>query len=673
MEVPPEPADEQERLASLRRLGMLDTAPEERFDRLTGLGVLAFDVPMCLISLVDEHRQWFKSKVGIDATETSRDVSFCGHAILGDSPLIVADARRDPRFADNPLVCGGPNIRFYAGQPVFDRAGHAVGTLCILDTEPRTLSDREVALLGGLGRLVELELSSMSAEAANAEAEARSEWLTLITESVADGLVTIDRGGSIVAVNAAAERMFGYDRGELVGQSVLVLVPDHLREASIELLENQGDGLHLSVPRSAEARRRDGSSFPIELAVDAARMDGQLFYISRVTDETERRRAEEAQLASEELQRSVIASLDEGVLVISADGDIEQANDSAAAILRLPLDRIVGRNLAHLGTIPEFHFVDREGEPLDEAKRPIIRTLRHGEAVRDQVVGLERASGERTLLSVNSRVIGDGEPAGQRRAVLSFRDVTERLAVERMKDEFVAVVSHELRTPLTSIRGSLGLLASGRVGALDDSAQRMLEIAVSNTDRLIRLINDILDIERMRAHRVAFEKASVDVEGLVGEAMTVAAPLAERAGVTLRTGDVSGTVWADPDRIVQTLTNVVGNAVKFSEPGGTVEVWTDRDQAGVTFNVRDDGRGIPESQLEQIFGRFSQVDASDSRERGGSGLGLAICKEIVEQHDGRIWATSALGEGSTFSFTLPVAGPAARADRALADVGGQPT
>ncbi len=653
MPAPPEPADEAARLAALRDLGVLDTPPEPRFDRITGLASRLFDVPMCLVSLVDEQRQWFKSRVGVDVAETPREVAFCGHTILGDGPMVVPDAQQDSRFADNPLVSHEPSIRFYAGQPLRDGSGHAVGTLCILDTDTRQLSERELELLGELGRLVELELTSMSAEAANASARAQSEWLTLVTESVADGLVTISKDGTIVGVNAAAERMFGYDREELVGRSVLALVPEHLRAASVGMLTNDADALHLSVPRAAEARRKDGSSFPVEVAINPARMDGELFYISRVTDETERRRAETAQQESEELQRSVIAALDEGVLVISPTGHIEQANDSASAILGLPLARIVGRNLANLGTISEFRFVDRDGAPLMESDRPVMRTLLHGESVRDHVVGLERAGGERTLLSVNSRVIGEPADAGSRRAVVSFRDVTERLAVEQMKDEFVSVVSHELRTPLTAIRGSLGLLASGRMAALDDSARHMLEIAVSNTDRLIRLINDILDIERMQSHRVTLEKTCVSSQQLVDEALSVLAPLADDADIALEVQGLAGTVWADRDRIVQTLTNLVGNAIKFSEAGSVVEVSAEAAAGSVTFRVADEGRGIPAEHLDQIFGRFSQVDATDSRERGGTGLGLAICKEIVEQHGGRIWVTSTLGGGSTFSFTIP--------------------
>lgn len=159
MQAPPTPIDETQRLRSLITLGVLDTTPEDRFDRITRIACRAFGVPIALVSLVDRNRQWFKSKQGLDACETSREVSLCGHAILQDGPLIVEDALRDPRFADNPLVIGPPNIRFYAGQPVHGVSGLRVGTLCIIDQQPRRLLDEDLKLLADLAGMIDRELS----------------------------------------------------------------------------------------------------------------------------------------------------------------------------------------------------------------------------------------------------------------------------------------------------------------------------------------------------------------------------------------------------------------------------------------------------------------------------------------------------------------------------------
>lgn len=228
-------------------------------------------------------------------------------------------------------------------------------------------------------------------------------------------------------------------------------------------------------------------------------------------------------------------------------------------------------------------------------------------------------------------------------------------ASERAKDEFLSVVGHELRSPLTSIRGALGLLDGGVLGELPQDAANMVSVAVLNTDRLVRLVNDILDIERMAAGRLLLEPAPVRAAALVSESIQVLQATADAAGVTLRSRVDSSAVFADADRIVQALVNLLGNAVKFSHAGDVVSVTVARDQDLALFSVRDDGRGIPVDRLESIFERFRQVDASDAREKGGAGLGLPIARAIVEQHEGRMWAESEEGRGSTFHFTLPLA------------------
>jgi signal transduction histidine kinase len=236
------------------------------------------------------------------------------------------------------------------------------------------------------------------------------------------------------------------------------------------------------------------------------------------------------------------------------------------------------------------------------------------------------------------------------------------LESERAKDELLSVVGHELRTPLTSIRGSLGLLAGGILGELPEDAANMVAVAVLNTDRLVRLINDILDVERIAAGRLLLEPAAVDAAELVSQSMQVVQASADAAGVVLR-GEVTPvavTVLADADRIVQALVNLLGNAVKFSTPGRVVTVTVSRDREAALFSVRDTGRGIPADRLESIFERFRQVDASDAREKGGSGLGLPIARAIVDQHGGRMWAESDETTGSTFRFTLPLADGARR-------------
>jgi signal transduction histidine kinase len=240
-----------------------------------------------------------------------------------------------------------------------------------------------------------------------------------------------------------------------------------------------------------------------------------------------------------------------------------------------------------------------------------------------------------------------------------MEDITRYHRVEKLRNEFVSLVSHELRTPLTSIRGALGLVASGRLGSIPDDGREMLDIAVRNTERLGRLLDDILDLERMDSGKLTLAKQPYSARGLAEQAAAAMRPMAEQASVRLRFAGPEAMVLADPYRVVQALTNLLGNAIKFSPPATTVWVTTQPRRGEVLFRVKDQGRGIPADQLEAIFGRFQQVDSSDARDKGGSGLGLAICRSIIQQHGGRIWVQSTPGEGSTFSFTLPLLAAAA--------------
>ncbi|PSB09321.1 multi-sensor signal transduction histidine kinase [Pleurocapsa sp. CCALA 161] len=232
-------------------------------------------------------------------------------------------------------------------------------------------------------------------------------------------------------------------------------------------------------------------------------------------------------------------------------------------------------------------------------------------------------------------------------------DISDRKATEQMKDEFVSVVSHELRTPLTSIYGALKLIVTNPQSGLSQEDREMLNIAVTNTNRLVRLVNDILDLERIESGKVKMVKQPCEAADLVHEAIEVMQPMAKVENITLVAKPVSLTINVDRDHIQQTLTNLLSNAIKFSTPNSSVQVTVEDLECEVLFKVIDTGRGIPADILGSIFERFKQVDASDSRDKGGTGLGLPICYKIIEEHGGRIWADSEFGKGSTFYFTLP--------------------
>ncbi|MEH1776576.1 MAG: ATP-binding protein [Nostoc sp.] len=255
--------------------------------------------------------------------------------------------------------------------------------------------------------------------------------------------------------------------------------------------------------------------------------------------------------------------------------------------------------------------------------------------------------------------------AGVPCALLIANDITER---KRLENEFISLVSHELRTPLTSTMGALDLLGSGQLGTLNQQGQKVLSIATTNTERLIRLVNDILDLERMKSGKIFTRKAKCNAADLLITATEAMQAMADKLQVGLIINPVSVELWADSDRLLQTLTNLLSNAIKFSEPGDSVwisailseskGVESEENQPSssnhLLITIQDEGRGIPEDKLQIIFERFQQVDASDSRNKGGTGLGLAICRDIIQQHDGKIWVQSILGKGSTFYVLLPL-------------------
>jgi PAS domain S-box-containing protein len=348
----------------------------------------------------------------------------------------------------------------------------------------------------------------------------------------------------------------------------------------------------------------------------------------------------------EKQNKLVLDAAGEGIFGTDARGEVTVVNPAGARMTGYAADELIGRTLHQA-----LHHTKADGTPYPIHECPIHAsqldgTVRHC----DQDV-YWRKDGTSFAVEYTGTPLMDGSRF--RGTVVVLRDISARREIERVKDEFTSVVSHELRTPLTSIRGSLGLLESGVLGPLGDRAQRMIHIAVQNTDRLVRLINDILDLERLDSDALHLRESPCDAAQLIARATDAMLPAAVAADVTLAVDAAPAAFEADEDRLIQTLTNLISNAVKFSPAGGTVLITAERRSDEILFSIRDDGPGIPADRLESIFGRFAQLDSSDSRQTGGTGLGLAISRSIVEQHGGRIWALSAPGGGSTFSFVVP--------------------
>ncbi|MGE5658761.1 MAG: PAS domain S-box protein [Actinomycetota bacterium] len=483
-------------------------------------------------------------------------------------------------------------------------------------------------------------------------AEQMLQLQAIITRNMAEGVCLIKADNAVIVyANPKFEQMFGYDSGELNGQHVSIV-----NYATEEVTaEDVNQAIRAVVFQSGEATyevhnlKKDGTPFWCRATTSVFKHpdygDVLVAVHQDITEakhlEEVRKQTEEALAHSEAKFRYLSESSPIGIFMTDIHGQFIYTNPRYQVIFGCTFDRALGE-----GWVQFIHPEDRKEVTARWLKAVSQKQEFSGEIRcihQDRTIRFCQVRSA-SILSVSNELIG---------YVGTVEDVTESRAIEKMKSEFISIVSHELRTPLASIRGSLGLLATGVLKNKPETAQEMLDIATHDTERLVRLVNDILDLERLESHKVNLNKQWCDAAALLQQSVETVQSLAVQSNIVLSVESSFIQVWADSDRILQTLVNLIGNAIKFSPPGTTVTLSVQDQAEQVLFQVKDQGRGIPADQLETIFGRFQQVDASDSRQKGGTGLGLAISKSIVQQHQGKIWVESVVGEGSNFYFTLP--------------------
>jgi PAS domain S-box-containing protein len=475
-----------------------------------------------------------------------------------------------------------------------------------------------------------------------------------VVENSLGFVFTCSMEGRLTSLNAFTAETLGYRAEALLGRSITELTDstgaaefeDCLRELESEE-EWQG---------ALPLRRSDGVYRRIAFRSRRMQLPGERpFILNHGMDVTEQHEAEEALHMATRQREMILEAVGDGIFGIDLDGRLSFINEAGANALGYAAVELIGRDMPEL-----LHHSSGDGTAYSKSTSPIFQAMRRCEPIRMRDEVFRRKTGSTIPVEYTATpLMEDGSISGM---VVAFRDVSERRRLERMKDEFISTVSHELRTPLTSLRASLGLIASGSLDKRPEKQRQMVEMAIGNCDRLIRLVNDILDFDSVEKGQLALHREAVDPLNLLRRAADVAHGAAAEAQISFKIESSAPRVYVDEERVLQVLNELVGNALKFSGPNTTIRLLAmpaGTNDAGVNeagFVVEDQGRGIAPEKLQRIFERFQQGDASDSRDLGGTGLGLALCRSIVEQHGGRIWAESEVGKGSRFLFTLPAAG-----------------
>ncbi len=657
----PPPPNESKRLEVLRSFQVLDSAPEASFDRVTKLAADLLNAPICLISLVDQDRQWFKSRCGLEAEQTPRDDAFCAHAILDDAVFVVEDATRDPRFAENPLVTGPPHIRTYAGAPLITREGYRLGTLCLIYDEVTAVSDVTRARLADFAALamdeLELRRSLMQTEAAHAETQRHRALLESMEQMALIGCWEVDAKTQDIYWSRQTRRIHGVsdDYQPCMDAAINFYHPD-ARPVVAKAVEQgiaTGQPWDLELPFTTAT----GNHIWVRAFGKPEYKDGELTkLIGAFQDITQRReRDEELRRALAQISGFFDVSLDL-LCIADFEGRFVKVNTAFEALLGVPACELVGNEF-----IQYVHPGDRQ------ATMNAMATLDSGGAVLNFTNRYQDGQGAYRFIEWRARPANGVIYA-------AARDITERLereqelerkraeaeAATHAKSQFLANMSHEIRTPMNAILGMATALARD---PLSDKQRRRLDIITQSGDALLHIINDILDLSKIESGRLEIEQAPFDLDELLAAVEALYALKAEEKGLVLSftATNTEQRFVGDATRIRQVLSNLVSNAIKFTDHG---EVAVDvaiapsaaadanADNADVTLHVtvRDTGPGLTPEAIARLFQPFTQADASITRKHGGTGLGLAICKQLCTLMGGAISVDSTPGHGAVFRF-----------------------
>jgi len=651
----PLPLNEKERLIALKGYNILDTLPEEQFDRLTELAAVICRAPIALVSLIDEERQWFKSRVGLLAEQTPRKISFCQFTVAEGKVFEVEDALTDNRFVDNPLVIGEPNVRYYVGQPLIDPNGFALGTLCVIDREPRKLDETQLRGLEVLAKEVVMQIVSQKEKN---ELENYQRLFKLSNDLIC--VTGVD--GILKKVNPAFTTIMGWTEDELIGQSFLSFVhPDDVKASQIEIDKLTKN--HIPLHSISRFRAKDNTYRILDWSASPDKISGDIYATAH--DISKMRDADKKLRLSEERWKFALENSGDGLWDWNAATDKVYFSDK--------WKKVIGYEPHEITDSFQEWKIRVHPDDLPGCYDDLSRHFNGETPIYYKEFRMLCKDGTYKWILARGKVIEWTKEHKPLRVLGTHTDLTERKVAEELiikakeqaeaaniaKSDFLANMSHEIRTPLNGVIGFTDLLLRTN---LDATQTQYMSAVYQSANSLLDIINDILDFSKIEAGKLELDIERTDLLEIGNQVADVVTYQAHQKNLEVLLNispEVPRFIWADPIRLRQVLVNLLGNAVKFT-PRGEIELKVQtlpnpngrEDETHFRFSVRDTGIGILPRNQQKIFEAFSQEDASTTRKYGGTGLGLTISNKLLALMNSRLQLISQPGKGSTFFFDI---------------------
>jgi PAS domain S-box-containing protein len=675
MPAAPLPANEESRLRALYAYGILDTGPEAAFDDIAQIAAAICDTPIALITFVDRERQWLKARVGIEIAETRREDAFCAWAIHETGVTIVPDAPADRRFADNPFVTGEPHIRFYAGAPIAAPSGANLGTVCVLDTKPGRLTNRQREALEALARQVTVRLEERQRAAVSVAFLENSSSIIYVKN---DQLQFQLANAALRQLLPPGAELLGRTSAEVFGRDTGRALDDADRAA----LENESE--------TAVSTTDDyGSVKCLTARFRVPSLQGPDGVGAIGIDVTELRAAERRAHAADLHLRDLVQNIPAVIWERRYDASGNVVSSFVSPYIR----QLFGYTEEEWLSAPDFWA--RAFEPHDRAE--LESKLLEGGLPTSHLYRVTVADGRRCWveMTITGFVAGDGFASGTRAVMLDAtegvearlkREIDERIYTEfsalnnelataqrsllqqrnelrflnQEKNRFIGMTAHDLRNPLGAILLFVDVLL--RKALLSDD-QRAPVLRIRDIAQKMRgIIDGFLNVASIEAGELTLRRSVADVNDVVAGVVELQRPLAEQKNIRLDfVGSDAVPLALDVWKIEQVITNLITNAIKFSPAGAVVTAAVKQRDDVVEISVRDTGPGIHPDVASRLFEPFTRGDTAPTAGEPSVGLGLAICRKIIEAHGGRITIESTPGEGATFYVVLPASSSSRRA------------